>query len=90
MQEYLILQSKQKISERTQARWISSIKSFFKYLLEEEIRDDNPATLLEGPKLGLYLPDTLSVEDVERITKSKKKRSKSKKCASNKVHLTIN
>lgn len=47
LQEYLILQSKQKISERTQARWISSIKSFFKYLLEEEIRDDNPATLLE-------------------------------------------
>lgn len=70
LQEYLILQSKQKISERTQARWISSIKSFFKYLLEEEIRDDNPATLLEGPKLGLYLPDTLSVEDVERITKN--------------------
>ena len=70
LQEYLILQSKQKISERTQARWISSIKSFFKYLLEEEIRNDNPATLLEGPKLGLYLPDTLSVEDVERITKN--------------------
>lgn len=70
LQEYLILQSKQKISERTQARWISSIKSFFKYLLEEEIRDDNPATLLEGPKLGLYLPDTLSLEDIEKITKS--------------------
>ena len=70
LQEYLILQSKQKISERTQARWISSIKSFFKYLLEEEIRDDNPATLLEGPKLGLHLHDTLSVEDVERITKN--------------------
>jgi integrase/recombinase XerD len=64
------LQSKPKISERTQASWISSIKSFFKYLLEEEIRDDNPATLLEGPKLRLYLPDTLSVEDVERITKN--------------------
>lgn len=70
LQEYLIKQSKQKISERTQARWISSIKSFFKFLLEEEIREDNPATLLEGPKLGLYLPDTLSTEDIERITKS--------------------
>lgn len=70
LQEYLVQQSKQKISERTQARWISSIKSFFKFLLEEEIREDNPATLLEGPKLGLYLPDTLSTEDIERITKS--------------------
>lgn len=70
LQEYLLLLSKQKISERTQSRWISSIKSYFKYLLEEEIREDNPATLLEGPKLGLYLPDTLSFEDVERITKN--------------------
>lgn len=70
LQEFLLQQSKQKISERTQARWISSIKSFFKYLLEEELRNDNPAALLEGPKLGLYLPDTLSFDDVERITKS--------------------
>lgn len=38
--------------------------------MEEEVRNDNPATLLEGPKLGLYLPDTLSFEDVERIIKA--------------------
>ncbi len=62
--------TKEKISERTQARGISSIKSFFKYLIEEEIREDNPSTLLEGPKLGLYLPDTLSFEDVEKIIKA--------------------
>ena len=67
LQEYLVVLSKEKISERTQARWISSIKSFFKYMLEEELRENNPATLLEGPKLGLYLPDTLSMEDIERI-----------------------
>ena len=67
LQEYLVVLSKEKISERTQARWISSIKSFFKYMLEEELREDNPAALLEGPKLGLYLPDTLSFEDVEKI-----------------------
>lgn len=68
LQDYLILLSKEKISERTQARWISSTKSFFKYLLEEELREDNPAALLEGPKLGLYLPDTLSYADIEKIT----------------------
>ncbi|MGA9212767.1 site-specific tyrosine recombinase XerD [Kaistella sp.] len=67
IQEYIFQLSKQKISERTQARWISSIKSFFKYLTDDEVREDNPATLLEGPKLGLYLPDTLSFEDVEKI-----------------------
>ncbi len=67
LQEYLFQLSKQKFSERSQARWVSSIKAFFRYLLEDEIREDNPSGLLEGPKLGLYLPDTLSFEDVERI-----------------------
>ncbi len=67
LQEYLYQLSKQKFSERSQARWVSSIKAFFKYLVEDEIRTDNPAVLLEGPKLGLYLPDTLSFDDIERI-----------------------
>ena len=67
LQEYLFQLSKQKFSERSQARWVSSIKAFFRYLVEDEIREDNPSALLEGPKLGLYLPDTLSCEDVERI-----------------------
>ena len=67
LQEFLFRLSKEKFSERSQARWVSSVKAFFKYLLEDEIREDNPAALLEGPKLGLYLPDTLSYEDVERI-----------------------
>lgn len=67
IQEYLFQRSKKKFSERSQARWISSIKSFFKYLVEDEFRTDNPTNLLEGPKLGLYLPDTLSFEDVNRI-----------------------
>lgn len=67
IQEYLFQRSKKKFSERSQARWISSIKSFFKYLVEDEFRTDNPTTLLEGPKLGLYLPDTLSFEDVNRL-----------------------
>ena len=67
IQEYLFQLSKKKFSERSQARWISSIKSFFKYLVEDEFRTDNQTTLLEGPKLGLYLPDTLSFEDVNRI-----------------------
>lgn len=70
LQDYLIILSKEKISERTQARWISSIKAFFNYMMEEELREDNPSTLLEGPKLGLYLPDTLSFEDIEKISKT--------------------
>lgn len=67
LQEYIYKLSKEKFSERSQARWISSVKAFFRYLLEEELREDNPAALLEGPKLGLYLPDTLSFDDVEKL-----------------------
>lgn len=67
LQEYIYQLSKNKISERSQARGISSIKAFFKFLLEDDYRDDNPASLLEGPKLGLYLPDTLSIDDIDRI-----------------------
>ncbi|KQT22024.1 tyrosine recombinase XerD [Chryseobacterium sp. Leaf404] len=67
LQEYIFRLSKQKFSERSQARWISSIKAFFKYLLEDDIREDNPSALLEGPKLGLYLPDTLSLTDINKI-----------------------
>ncbi|WP_261510235.1 site-specific tyrosine recombinase XerD [Chryseobacterium paludis] len=67
LQEYIFNLSKQKFSERSQARWISSIKAFFKFLLEDEAREDNPAALLEGPKLGLYLPDTLSLVDINKI-----------------------
>ena len=67
LQEYIFNLSKQKFSERSQARWISSIKAFFKFLLEDEFREDNPASLLEGPKLGLYLPDTLTLVDINKI-----------------------
>ncbi|WP_144283331.1 site-specific tyrosine recombinase XerD [Chryseobacterium echinoideorum] len=75
LQEYIFKLSKQKFSERSQARWISSIKAFFKYLVEEEVRDDNPSSLLEGPKLGLYLPDTLSLTDIEKIIDAIEKNS---------------
>ena len=67
LQEFIFQLSKNQYSERTQSRWISSFKGFFKYLLEEEIREDNPAALLEVPKLGLYLPDTLSFDDIQKI-----------------------
>ena len=67
LQEFIFQVSKNQYSERTQSRWISSFKGFFGYLLEEEIREDHPATLLEVPKLGLYLPDTLSFDDIQKI-----------------------
>lgn len=70
IQEFIFQSSKEKISTRTQARWISSFKAFFKYLVEEKEREDNPSALLEGPKVGLYLPDTLSFEDIKKMLNS--------------------
>jgi integrase/recombinase XerD len=58
------------ISPRSQARIISGIKAFFRYLLFEDLIKHDPASLLESPKLGRKLPDTLSVPEIDLILKS--------------------
>jgi integrase/recombinase XerD len=55
------------ISERSQARFVSGIRTFYKYLLLENAIDTSPAELIELPKLPRKLPDVLSVNDIERI-----------------------
>lgn len=55
------------IGARSQARILSGIKSFYHYLLLENIVVDNPATLIESPKIGRKLPDTLSVDEINSI-----------------------
>jgi len=67
LQEFLASASLQEFAAASQARIISGIKAFFKYLLLEEIIKDNPTELLEAPKLKRSLPDVLSVEEVEQL-----------------------
>jgi len=55
------------ISPRTQARIISGIKSFYKFLLIEEKIEIDPSELLETPKIGRKLPEVLSVEEIDAI-----------------------
>ncbi len=55
------------LSARSQARVISGIKAFYSYLLIENLTDVNPAELLESPKLGRKLPDTLNIEEVQKL-----------------------
>lgn len=55
------------MSAYSQARILSGVKSFFKYLLLENIIEDNPAVLLESPKIGRKLPAVLSVEEINKI-----------------------
>ncbi len=55
------------VSPRTQARTISGIKSFYKYLLIEGKINSDPTALLESPKIGRKLPDILSMEEIDSL-----------------------
>ena len=56
-----------KISARTQSRIISGIKAFYKYLILEDYIKINPTELIESPKIGMKLPDTLSVSEIDSL-----------------------
>ncbi|MFZ9046246.1 MAG: site-specific tyrosine recombinase XerD [Cyclobacteriaceae bacterium] len=55
------------LSPYSQARMLSGLKSFYKFLLYEELIDKDPSELLEAPKLGRKLPDTLNVNEIDQI-----------------------
>lgn len=55
------------LNERSQARIISGLKAFFKYLLLENLIEKNPSGLLESPRLGRKLPEVLSIDEIDRI-----------------------
>ena len=58
------------MSKRSQARLLSSLRSFFAWLILEKERDDNPCDGVDFPKLGRYLPEVLSLEEVTAILES--------------------
>lgn len=55
------------LGARTQARMLSGIKAFYKYLLVEDLLDDDPTGLIEGPKLSRKIPDVLSLEEINAL-----------------------
>ncbi|MFK5889363.1 MAG: site-specific tyrosine recombinase XerD [Flavobacteriaceae bacterium] len=55
------------INARSQARLISGLRNFFDYLVFEDYRDRNPTQLLESPKIGRKLPDTLALKEIDLI-----------------------
>ncbi len=67
IQEFLVWVGKLGMTPYTQARVLSGIKAFFKYLLQEEIINDDPSHLVEGPKIGRKLPDVLSVVEIDGL-----------------------
>tara|TARA_A100001011_G_scaffold237528_1_gene245415 strand:- start:265 stop:1164 length:900 start_codon:yes stop_codon:yes gene_type:complete len=66
IQQYIYQQSKF-ISSNSQARRVSAVKSFFNFLIFENVRGDSPADLIERPKLGRKLPSTLNLMEIKKI-----------------------
>jgi integrase/recombinase XerD len=65
-----IYQLAKTVQPRSQARAISSLKAFFEFLILERYREDQPMTLIEAPKIGRKLPDTLSTKEIDSLIKS--------------------
>jgi len=59
--------NKEGISARSQSRIISGIKAFYKYLILEDYLKVNPTELIESPRIGMKLPDTLSIEEIDSL-----------------------
>ena len=66
IQQFIYSISKE-VNPRSQARIISGLKSFFSYLIFEDYRTDNPLELIDTPKTGRKLPDTLSVDEIDAL-----------------------
>jgi integrase/recombinase XerD len=65
--QQFIYELAKKVNPRSQARIISGLRSFFDYLVFEDYRETNPTDLLEAPKIGRKLPDTLSEEEINEL-----------------------
>ena len=52
---------------RSQARIVSGMRAFYRYLIYASVREDDPTELLDAPKIGMHLPDVLTVEEIQNI-----------------------
>lgn len=52
---------------RSQARIVSGMRAFYRYLIYANVREDDPTELLDAPKIGMHLPDVLTVEEIKDI-----------------------
>ncbi|TDP00684.1 site-specific tyrosine recombinase XerD [Flavobacterium sp. 245] len=66
LQQFIYSVAKE-VNPRSQARIISGLKSFFNYLIFEDYRNDNPLELIESPKTGRKLPDTLAIDEIDAL-----------------------
>jgi len=73
IRHYLGKLAAQGLAASSSARKLSAVRQFFKFLYAEGIRSDNPATIIDRPRLARPLPKTLSIDDVERLLEHARK-----------------
>ena len=67
IKDFIVKINKEGISARSQSRIISGIRAFYKYLILEDYIKVNPTELIESPKIGTKLPDTLSISEIDTL-----------------------
>ena len=74
LQDYMHIIVKNGLSARTQARRLSAMHEFYRFLYSEEVRDDNPTDLLDGPKIRKSLPKYLNEKEINQLIESGRKK----------------
>ena len=67
LQQFLKHLYESDFNARSQARIVSGMRAFYRYLIYANVREDDPTELLDAPKIGMHLPDVLTVEEIEKI-----------------------
>jgi integrase/recombinase XerD len=67
LKEFLVWYGSNNTNTRTQSRVLSGLRAFFRYLLIEGEIEENPSSLIESPKIGLKLPEVLSLDEIKSI-----------------------
>lgn len=67
IQEYLAYKMEKKSAARSNARLLSTLKQFYRYLVRTGQRHDNPSELINAPRLNRHLPDSLSEKDCDNL-----------------------
>jgi integrase/recombinase XerD len=67
LKDFIAWINEMELHARSQARIISGLKAFYKYLIMEDYIDKDPTMLLETPNIGRKLPEVLSIEEIDRI-----------------------
>ncbi|MDT0691780.1 site-specific tyrosine recombinase XerD [Salegentibacter sp. F188] len=65
--QQFVYETAKTLNARSQARIISGLRGFFNFLIFEDYRKDNPLDLVESPKIGRKLPETISTEEIDEI-----------------------